>query len=211
MEIINRVPNRLDANSQKHNNVPIVAHRCGKTAIRLATLSVLLLVTSPLSLHWEAAQRMTQPDDTSNRAEDRDAISRTLQRFLDAWNTHDAHAFAATFTEDCDFTNVVGMHEHGRANVESFHAPLFRSVFKDSHQTAQVRSVRFLGPRLAQVDVDWQMTGAGPRNGDPRPNRKGLLDWLVSRQPDGAWLIEIMHNTDLTNLPQKPKSSEASK
>ncbi|HLW80894.1 MAG TPA: SgcJ/EcaC family oxidoreductase [Candidatus Acidoferrales bacterium] len=103
---------------------------------------------------------MNQPQTTDAHAKDRAAIEHTLERFLDAWNKHDAHAFAMTFTEDADFTNVAGVHAHGRANVETFHARVFATLFKDSHQTAQIRSIRFLTPHLATVDVDWQMTGA---------------------------------------------------
>ncbi|HZT74202.1 MAG TPA: hypothetical protein VE996_11150 [Terriglobales bacterium] len=43
------------------------------------------------------------------------------------------------------------------------------------------------------------------RDGRPRPDRKGLLDWILAKQPDGSWLIEIMHNTDLTNAPGAAK------
>lgn len=140
-----------------------------------------------------------------DKPEDETAIAQTVQRFVDSWNNHDAHAFALTFTEDCDFTNVGGTHAHGRDNVEKFHAPVFATVFKKSHQTAKLRSIRFLASDLAAVDVDWQMTGATFPDGRPRPERHGLLDWVMARQPDGSWLIQIMHNTDLTNMPAPPK------
>jgi uncharacterized protein (TIGR02246 family) len=132
---------------------------------------------------------------------DEAAIAQTLQRFVDAWNSQDARAFALTFTEDCDFTNVAGTHAHGRENVEKFHAPVFATIFKNSRQTARIRSVRLLVAGLAAVDVDWQMTGAVSPDGRPRPERHGLLDWVMARQADGSWLIQIMHNTDLTNMP----------
>lgn len=148
---------------------------------------------------------MNQRQTTDDHTKDRVAIEQTLERFLDAWNKHDAHAFAMTFTEDADFTNVTGVHAQGRANVETFHARVFATLFKDSHQTAQIRSIRFLTPDLASVDVDWQMTGAILPNGTPMPNRKGLLNWLMAKQPGGSWLIEIMHNTDLTNAPGAAK------
>lgn len=132
-------------------------------------------------------------------AGDRAAIEQTVNNFVDAWNKHDAHAFAMTFTEDADFTNVAGVHAQGRANVESFHAPRFADIFKESHQTAQIRSIRFLTPSLAAVDVDWEMTGAKKPDGSPIPLRKGLLNWVMAKQSDGRWLILVMHNTDLTD------------
>ena len=150
---------------------------------------------------------MARPQNASKETEERDraAIGQTLKAFQDDWNKHDAHAFALTFTEDADFTNVAGMHAHGRANVEAFHAPVFAGIFKESHQTGTIRSIRFLKPDLAAVDVDWEMTGAKSPDGTPRPYRKGLLDWVMARQSDGAWLIQIMHNTDLTDFPPPKK------
>jgi uncharacterized protein (TIGR02246 family) len=128
---------------------------------------------------------------------DRAAIEQTLSAFLAAWNAHDAHAFSLTFATDADFTNVFGVHEHGRAAVESFHAPAFASVFKASHLTGAVRRVRALTPTLAAVDVDWQMTGMTDPDGTPRPPRTGLIDWIMQKQADGRWLILVMHNTDI--------------
>jgi ketosteroid isomerase-like protein len=89
------------------------------------------------------AQNRTGSGQSANRA-DAQAIHQTVADFVAAWNKHDAHAFEMTFTEDADFTNVAGVHAQGRANVEGFHAPRFASYFKDSHQTAAVRSIRML-------------------------------------------------------------------
>jgi uncharacterized protein (TIGR02246 family) len=136
---------------------------------------------------------------------DRAAIARTLDRFRDAWNTHDAHAFALTFTDDVDFTNVAGAHAHGRADIEAFHAPVFAGIFKDSHQTDKIHSIRFLKPDLAAVDIDWEMTGAKSPDGKPRPYRRGLLNWVMAKQADGSWLILVMHNTELTDYPAPAK------
>jgi uncharacterized protein (TIGR02246 family) len=143
---------------------------------------------------------MPQNSVADSHEMDRAAIAQTVADFLNAWNRHDAHAFAETFTEDADFTNVAGDHDQGRAHIEAFHAPMFNSTFKDSHQTASIRSIRFLRPDLAAVDVDWEMTGARSPDGTPRPLRKGLLNWVMAKQRDGSWLIQVMHNTDLTNF-----------
>jgi uncharacterized protein (TIGR02246 family) len=137
------------------------------------------------------------PGATDLPAVDRAAIEQTLAAFLAAWNAHDAHAFSLTFATDADFTNVMGVHARGRTAVESFHAPAFATVFKTSHLTGAVRSVRSLTPTLAAVDVDWQMTGMTAPNGTPRPSRTGLIDWIMEKQSSGNWLILVMHNTDL--------------
>ena len=127
---------------------------------------------------------------------DKQAIQAIGAQFMDAWNQHDAHAFAALFTENADFTNVRGTHAHGRKAVEEFHASMFATIFKGSHQTGQLRSVRFLKPDIAIADIDWEMTGAATPEGAARPPRKGLLDWAMVKT-DGRWQIAVMHNTEL--------------
>jgi len=150
------------------------------------------------------AAAMPQNPAADAHEKDRAAIGQTVANFVSAWNTHDAHAFAAAFTEDADFTNVAGTHANGRANVEAFHAPMFAGVFKDSHQSAVIRSIRFLRSDLASVDADWQMTGAKTPDGVARPPRQGLLDFVMARQNDGSWLIEVLHNAELSNSSAAP-------
>jgi uncharacterized protein (TIGR02246 family) len=136
------------------------------------------------------------PPDPHER--DRAAIAQTVANLVTAWNNHDVHAFAATFAEDADFTNVAGKHAHGRADVEAFHAPMFASIFKESHQISTIRSIRFLAPDLAAVDVDCEMTGAKALDGTPRPYRKALINAVMAKESDGSWLILVLHNAELT-------------
>jgi uncharacterized protein (TIGR02246 family) len=137
--------------------------------------------------------RKTRPGET-----DQSAIEALIARFRDTWNQHDAHALAALFAEDADFTSWRGTHARGRKAVEELHAPLFTSaVFENSRQICRLRSLRFLKPDIAIADVDWEMTGAATPEGAPRPPRKGLLDWAMVKT-NGRWLIAVMHNTDFT-------------
>lgn len=165
----------------------------------------LFVMIGCFTLLLRCAMATPQAGKQEDRSKDQGAIQRALDRFLSAWNTHDARAFSMTFAEDADFTNVRGTHERGRAKVEAFHAPMFAGIFKESHQTAKIRSIRFLTPKLAEVDVDWEMTGAKALDGSARVYRRGLLAWVMARQGDGAWLIEVMHNTDLTDYPAQKK------
>jgi len=74
--------------------------------MRWATLRMGLLLLSTKAVAQAA------PSDVPTA--DRTAIGQTAMAFVDAWNAHDAHAFALTFTSDGDFTNVLGVHVHGR-------------------------------------------------------------------------------------------------
>jgi uncharacterized protein (TIGR02246 family) len=128
---------------------------------------------------------------------DKRAIGVVVGRFMDSWDRHDAHTFAALFSEDADFTNLRGTHVRGRTGVEEFLAPLFTTSMKGTHLTGRLRSVRFLKPDIAMADIDWEMTGAIDSRGLARAPLTGLLDWALTKT-GGQWLITVMHNADFT-------------
>jgi uncharacterized protein (TIGR02246 family) len=156
-------------------------------------LLLFIIFTTPLV--WAGQQGSgpgTAPQDANESG-----VRALVTASADAWNRHDAHAFAAIFSEDADFTNVIGMSAHGRKAIEEFHAPIFATRFKDTHLTATDTKIRMLSPTIASVDVHWEMTGALDSDGSPIPIRKGLLNWVVTQQ-NGHWLITVMHNQEFT-------------
>jgi len=144
-----------------------------------------------------ASDQVSPSESTQN--ENEKAIGQVLAASVEAWNHHDAKAFSMTFAEDADFTNVVGMSAHGRAEIEKFHAPMFTSNFKDSNLKMTGTKIRLIRPDIAAVDAWWELTGAKGADGQEIPMRKGLLNFLMTRQ-SGQWFITVMHNMD---LPQK--------
>src|SRR5262245_47509918 len=124
------------------------------------------------------------------------AIEDLVRALEAAWNCHDAHAFAQAFAEDADFTNVFGMVQKGRAGIEAGHAPIFKTIFKDSRLAVTETRVRLIRRDVAAVDVKWTMTGARDPHGNPWPERAGLLNWIVTRHGE-RWLIDFSHNMDL--------------
>ena len=134
-------------------------------------------------------------------------LVRTLEA---AWNRHDARAFAEAFAEDADFTNVFGMVQKGRAGIEAGHAPVFKTMFKDSRLTVMETRVRLIRPDVAAVDVKWTMTGARDPHGNPWPERIGLLNWIVTRHGE-RWLIDVSHNMDLPSPDMAKAQAELSK
>ena len=112
---------------------------------------------------------------------DEQSIVALINRFVDGWNRHDAKAFAAVFAEDADFTNWRGEGASGRAKIEEFHAPMFATIFKNSHQSYKAIKTRFIRPDVAAVDVHWEMTGATDPQGNPRPDRQGLLNFVMAK------------------------------
>jgi uncharacterized protein (TIGR02246 family) len=149
-------------------------------------LTVLLFLTFSA-----ASSRAQMP---SNRDADSAAIKQCVAAWEDAWNHHDAHATAMRYVEDGDFSSTTGSPSHGWKELESHYNEIFTTFLKDAQRTDTVKSIRFLGPDIASVDIDWQMTGARTREGKDAPNRKGLLTWIVTKH-NGQWMITIYHES----------------
>jgi len=141
----------------------------------------------------------------TSKPSDEHAIHGVVDQFMDGWNRHDAKAFAAVFSEDADFTNWRGEGASGRAKIEELHALVFATVFSKSHQEATTVKSRFIRPDVAAVDVRWKMTGVLDRQGNPRPDREGLLSFVMTKNAAG-WEIVVMHNLDISALPPLPNS-----
>lgn len=121
-------------------------------------------------------------------------IKQCVAAWEDAWNRHDAHATATAYVEDGDFSSTTGVPSHGWKELEAHYNEIFTTFLKDAHRNDQVRSIRFLAPDIASVDIDWQMSGARTRDGKDAPNRKGLLTWIVAKR-NGQWMILIYHES----------------
>jgi uncharacterized protein (TIGR02246 family) len=157
-----------------------------------ATAVVFLLVSFPFAISW------AKKSDAADSA----AIKQVVSDFVDAFNNHDAHAWAMPFAEDGDFTNVTGLTRHGRKEFEERFAGLFAGPLKNAHRTYSVKSIRFLSPEIASVDADWEMTGSKAADGSENPVRKGLFHWIMTRQND-HWLFAAFHEFEFAPTPSR--------
>ena len=149
-------------------------------------LAGFLLVTFSAAVSWA---QMPSSMDTDSAA-----IKQCVAAWEDSWNRHDAHATAMRYVEDGDFSSTTGIPSHGWKELEEHYNAIFTTFLKDAHRTDVVKSIRFLTPEIASVDIDWQMTGAKTRDGQDVPIRKGLLTWIVTKH-NGQWMITIYHES----------------
>ena len=138
-----------------------------------------------------AVKAQTSPGNDA----DSSAIKKVCADFSENFSRHDAHGVALTFSEDADFTNMNGRHSRGRADIESWFGGLFRGNLKESQRTDAVRSIRFLTPEIAEVDLDTVITGTKGPDGAELPARKGLMIVTVVKQ-HGNWLIGTFHEAE---------------
>ena len=125
----------------------------------------------------------------ANRDADTAAIKKSVAAFADTWNTHDAHGVAMRYVEDGDFSSVKGEPSHGRKELEEHYNTIFSTFLKNARTTDTVRSIRFLAPDIASVDIDWLVNEPSAPGG---VLRKGLLTWIMSKR-NGQWMIVIYH------------------
>jgi uncharacterized protein (TIGR02246 family) len=121
-------------------------------------------------------------------------------RQADAWNRHDAAAYANLFTEDGDVVNVVGWWWKGRPQIESRLTGAFAFVFHESTMTIADVQIRFLSSDIALAHVRWTMAGAKAPPGVPVP-REGI-QLQVLKKSAGKWLIASFQNTN--SSPERP-------
>lgn len=128
------------------------------------------------------------------------AVRAVVLQQADAWNRHDAAAYSALFTADCDVVNIVGWWWKSRAEMQAKLTRAFSSVFRESTLTFDGVSVKFLTPEVAVAHATWRMTGMHMPPGIPPPDHG--IQTLVLTRHDGTWRIAEFQNT--LSKPQHP-------
>ncbi len=160
--------------------------------MRLPTVFTMVIFAAALFGLPCVAAAQSQP---ANAEADSAAIKKVCGDFSENFSRHDAHGVAMTFAEEADFTNMTGRHSHGRADIETWFAGLFRGNLKTSQRTDTVHSIRFFTPELAEVDADTVITGTFAPDGSEIPPRKGLMIVLMTKE-NGRWFIGTFHEAE---------------
>jgi uncharacterized protein (TIGR02246 family) len=134
-------------------------------------------------------------DNGSIAAEGERQVRALLARMFEAWDRGDGEAYAACFTEDCDYVTFNGIHLRGRAENSRLHGALFRSVLRGTRLSADVESIEFLAPGVALMHT----AGSGRKKSvQTYVLTKVGADWLIKSfqntkvQPFSAWMTRLM-------------------
>jgi uncharacterized protein (TIGR02246 family) len=124
---------------------------------------------------------------------DETAIRQLVQQLQDGWNAHDGKAFAAPFAVDADYVVVNGMTIKGREEIEKGHTGIFTTVYKESHNVATIKGVRFLRADVAIAHVEWNLefTVGG------ETKKAHAMNSLVLTKDGGKWSIAAFQNTPI--------------
>ena len=154
-------------------------------------LILTVLVVMPLSV---ATGQTTRKAKSKAAAKDEAAIKTVTADLVRAWNRHDAKAFAVLFAADAAFIDVVGQTAEGRAAIEQLHAPLFATVFKESHVEPTGLHVRFVKSDVAAVDSTWGVTGYADPDDSKHSLRKAvMIVSFIMLKHQGRWSVAVMH------------------
>jgi uncharacterized protein (TIGR02246 family) len=137
---------------------------------------------------------------SQDHSQDEAEIRTVETRQQEAWNHHDAKAYANLFTEDGDIVNVVGWWWIGKAEIEKKLTDAHAFVFRESALTITDVKVKFLTPEIAVAHVKWTMVGARTPKGIPEP-QQGIQIQILQKQA-GKWLIASFQNTN--SIPERP-------
>src|SRR5271166_3935585 len=130
-------------------------------------------------------------------AADEKVIYGILQQIETAWNRYDSVSLAAVFAEDANFIQIFGGQLDGRPAIEGAHRHIFETIYKGSHATFGLRSIRFLRPDVAVVFARCHVKfkeGNEPREIETRPT-------LIMVKEQSEWQIVAFQKTKISEVP----------
>jgi uncharacterized protein (TIGR02246 family) len=128
---------------------------------------------------------------------DEQVINGILQHLETAWNRYDSVGFAAVFSEDANFIHIFGGQLDGRSAIEAAHQNIFETIYRGSHVSFVLRSIRFLRPDVAVVFARAHVKfkeGNEAREIETRPT------FVVLKEQD-RWQIVAFQNTKISEVP----------
>ncbi|MGD8279260.1 MAG: SgcJ/EcaC family oxidoreductase [Gemmatimonadota bacterium] len=123
-------------------------------------------------------------------AADSASVRTYIEAYRDTWDTHDASAVSALFTEDADMVMGNVPVVHGRQAIRDYWQDYFAMQEPGRHLTLDVIPARFIARDVAIVTVGTTTGGHDPEGRELHARRfRGT--WLLQRQ-GGDWLIAGM-------------------
>lgn len=115
------------------------------------------------------------------------AIRQRHDEWCAAWNKHDPKLMAAFFIVDGDLINPFGRHARGTAEIEKLFTDEHTGAMAGTTYSGTVESIRYLGPNVAIVDVEAEISGMKGPNGAAAPPFKHHATWIAEKKA-GKWI-----------------------
>ena len=138
------------------------------------------------------------------------AVTQIVDGQAAAWTRGDADAWAASFSVDASFVNILGMILRGRAEIAQRHDIMFRTVFRGSTSRVLLEGVTSLNADVATVRMEHVVSGQrqqppGILPTDPDGTLRTRMLYVVARQSEqDPWLIVAAQNTAIAPTTPTP-------
>jgi uncharacterized protein (TIGR02246 family) len=119
-----------------------------------------------------------------------------LQRYEQAWNTHNSDSFARLFAGSAHCLDALGLHWAGREEILRALAATHTTVHRNSTMRLTPTHIRQLARDVALVHGTWEVSGQRGIDDQPLTVRKGVMT-AVLEASDDMWLIQAYHATPL--------------
>lgn len=125
-------------------------------------------------------------------------ISVLLDKFVTFWNEKNLDCFGDLFTENAEFTDVVGQVAVGKEAIKKQHEYPFANVMKKAILKLHGIYARALSEDLVIITTKWETEHNLNPDGKPADDRKGIMQIIAKHTEEGGYKIVLVHNTDLT-------------
>jgi uncharacterized protein (TIGR02246 family) len=150
-----------------------------------------VLFLSLVGLALAVAATRTPARQPKDDADDKDALAKRAEAFVEAFHKGDARAVAAFWTADGDYTDQAGKRLKGRAAIEKAFAAMFAEN-KGARLRIESETMEMVSPGVAVEDG---VTEVFPADGGP-PSRARYT--IVHVKQDGKWLLRSVREAAYT-------------
>ena len=126
--------------------------------------------------------------------EDEEAIEKVIAGTTEAFNKHDAKAFARFYTPDAELVTVRGERMKGVVEIEKGLAAIFATRATAATLKTVDVSIRFIKPDVAVAHVTNEMSGVVNTEGEKIPSHRELSIRVLVKDK-GTWRVTAFHNT----------------
>jgi uncharacterized protein (TIGR02246 family) len=105
--------------------------------------------------------------------------------------------FAASFAENANFIQIFGGQLDGRTAIEASHRHIFDTIYRGSHVSFILRSIRFVRPDVAIVFARAHLNF---NEGDERREIATRPTLIVTKE-EARWHIVAFQNTRISEMP----------
>jgi uncharacterized protein (TIGR02246 family) len=132
---------------------------------------------------------------------DREAVNQVATSFLNSFKNHDFSDMGNYTTQDVNVINPAGMWWKSRTDVQKAFLTFHQTFLKNVTMTEDSRTVRFIDPNVAIINLIVKMSAFYPPDGVDRGNNKrgdnrGVATMVVVKQ-NGKWLLTSAQNTTI--------------